>query len=376
MAPKYIQVKQEILSWIHSSKLEPQSQLPSEHEMSEQFAVSRQTVRQALGELVQEGWLFRMQGKGTFVATRDSKQPEDPKTIGVITTYISDYIFPSIVQGIESKLSRQGYKMLLSSTGNDPEQESQCLEMLLSQPLSGIIIEPTKSGERNPNLNYYLTVENRQIPYLMINARYEEMDAPCLRVDDEKGGFLAAEHLIKLGHRRLAGFFKTDDMQGILRMKGFVAAHRKYGVTLHPNAVTTYRTEEKNEIPLQRASRLLTMEAGERPTGWVTYNDELAVRLLDIVRSVGLNIPNDLSLVGFDDSFLATATEIKLTTIRHPKEELGLRAADTMLSMIEEKGYHEEDRQLILPPELIVRESTGPVQVMPGENKTRQGDQS
>lgn len=66
MAPKYIQVKQEILSWIHSSKLEPQSQLPSEHEMSEQFAVSRQTVRQALGELVQEGWLFRMQGKGTL----------------------------------------------------------------------------------------------------------------------------------------------------------------------------------------------------------------------------------------------------------------------------------------------------------------------
>lgn len=81
MAPKYIQVKQEILSWIHSSRLEPQSQLPSEHEMSEQFAVSRQTVRQALGELVQEGWLFRMQGKGTFVATRDSKQAEDPKTI-------------------------------------------------------------------------------------------------------------------------------------------------------------------------------------------------------------------------------------------------------------------------------------------------------
>lgn len=106
------------------------------------------------------------------------------------------------------------------------------------------------------------------------------------------------------------------------------------------------------------------MEAGERPTGWVTYNDELAVRLLDIVRSADLSIPQDLSLVGFDDSFLATATEIKLTTIRHPKEELGLRAADTMLSMIKEKGYREEDRQWIIPPELIVRESTGPAQAM------------
>lgn len=108
------------------------------------------------------------------------------------------------------------------------------------------------------------------------------------------------------------------------------------------------------------------MEAGERPTGWVTYNDELAVRLLDIVRSADLRIPHDLSLVGFDDSFLATATEIKLTTIRHPKEELGLRAADTMLSMIEEKGYREEGCQWIIPPELIVRESTGPAQGISG----------
>lgn len=105
----------------------------------------------------------------------------------------------------------------------------------------------------------------------------------------------------------------------------------------------------------------MSMEPEERPTGWVTYNDELAVRLLDIVRSAGLSIPGDLSLVGFDDSFLATATEIKLTTIRHPKEELGFRAADTILSMIEEKGFREEDRQWIIPPELIIRESTGPV---------------
>ncbi|MDP4097777.1 GntR family transcriptional regulator [Paenibacillus sp. P96] len=358
MTAKYIQVKQEILSWIHSSKLLPESQLPSEHEMTEQFGVSRQTVRQALGELVQEGWLTRIQGKGTFVAVPGAKLPENPRTIGVVTTYISDYIFPLIVQGVESRLSKEGYKLLLSSTGNHPEQERQCLEMLLNQPLSGLIVEPTKSGERNPNLSYYLTMENRRLPYLMINARYEEMDAPCLRVDDERGGYMAAEHLIRLGHRRLVGFFKTDDMQGIRRMKGFVAAHRKYGVTLHPDAVFTYRTEDKNEGPLQRAKVLLDLVPEERPTGWVTYNDELAVRLLDIVRSKGLSIPADLSVVGFDDSFLATATEIKLTTLKHPKEELGRQAADMILSMIQGGDPLTRNHEWIIPPELIVREST------------------
>lgn len=358
MTSKYRKVKQEILSWIHSSKLLPESQLPSENEISEQYQVSRQTVRQAIGELVQEGWLYRIQGKGTFVAQPGLKVPNHTQTIGVITTYISDYIFPLIVQGMESELRNHGYQLLLSSTDNDRDKERECLEMMLDQSLSGIIVEPTKSGERNPNLSYFLTMENRKIPYLMVNARYEEMDSPCLRVDDERGGFLAAEHLISLGHRQLAGFFKTDDMQGIRRMKGFISAHHKYNIPLSPSSVFTYTTEEKNDKPIEHASKLLQLKLEERPTGWVTYNDQLAVHLLDTVRANGLSVPRDLSIIGFDDSFLATATEVKLTTVSHPKKELGIKAAQWMIAMIEGKSEWLEGREQVIQPELIIRDST------------------
>ena len=360
MIAKYKQVKQEILSWIHSSKLLPGSQLPSENDISEQYKVSRQTVRQAIGELVQEGWLYRIQGKGTFVSNEPGIKlvSNSTQTIGVITTYISDYIFPLIVQGIESELSSRGYRLVLSSTDNDRGKERECLEMMLDQSLSGLIIEPTKSGERNPNLSYFLTLDNREIPYVMLNAAYEEMNSPCLRMDDERGGFLAAEHLISLGHRRLAGFFKTDDKQGIRRMKGFIAAHHKYNVSISPSSVFTYTTEEKNDTPIQQAKQLLSQSVEDRPTGWVTYNDQLAITLLDTVRSAGLSVPDDLSIVGFDDSFLATATEVKLTTISHPKQELGIRAAEWIISMIEGKSELPEDSQMIYMPELVIREST------------------
>ncbi|SDN73786.1 GntR family transcriptional regulator, arabinose operon transcriptional repressor [Paenibacillus sp. yr247] len=355
--PKYLQLKQEILTWLHTGKLKPNDQMPSENEIAEQFQMSRQTVRQTFGELEQEGWLYRMQGKGTFVSTPQTQKSRDVQTIGILTTYISDYIFPHIVRGAESAVRARGYRLLLSSTDNDKEKEKESLNMMMSQPLSGLIIEPTKSAEGNPNLSYYLSLDYQQIPYLMINERYPEMNCPSLVVDDEEGGFKGAEHLIELGHRRIAGFFKTDDLQGVNRLKGFIRAHHRYQVPLLPEMVVHYTTEEKRQKPYQSALELLA-QVDERPTAFVCYNDELAVHLLEAVRTLGLQVPQDISLVGFDDSSLATATEIKLTTLSHPKTELGSEAAELLIDIIENKRASGSETGKIYKPELIIREST------------------
>ena len=355
--PKHEQLKAEILEWIHSGRYQPNDQLPTEHEISEQSGMSRQTVRQSIGALVQEGWLYRKQGSGTFV----SHGPERRTTggvpaIGVMTTYISEYIFPQIVRGAESALRERGYHMIISSTDNDKSKERGNLLSLQSGPIRGLIIEPTKSAMGNPNLDCYLSLDQLQIPYLMINERYPELDCPCVKVDDEHGGYIAAKHLIDLGHRRIAGFFKTDDLQGGQRLKGFLRAHHEGNVTVQPQDVITYSTEEKRTTTYERALSSL-MNEHERPTALVVYNDELAVHLLEAVRQAGLRVPDDLSVVSFDDSFLAEATETKLTTVAHPKDELGIRAAELLMDMIEYKT-DAMPRDIIFQPQLIVREST------------------
>jgi len=354
--PKYMILKQEILSWLHSGRLKPEDQMPTENEIAELFQMSRQTVRQTFGVLEQEGWIYRIQGKGTFVAnTQASQKRPDVQTIGIITTYISDYIFPHIVRGAESALRSRGYRMLLSSTDNDKDKERESLEMMMSQPLSGLIIEPTKSAEGNPNLGYYLSLNYKEIPFLMINESYPEISCPYIKVDDEAGGFKAAEHLIRLGHRTIAGFFKIDDLQGVNRFKGFMKAHQELKVPLLPKAVIHYTTEQKNTKPFEAALAMLISEE-ERPTAFVCYNDELAVQLLEAVRQAGLNVPRDLSIVGFDDSALAVATEVKLTTLTHPKFEMGRMAAQLLMDRIEQKkgtpAHH------LFEPELIIRDST------------------
>ncbi|OXM84421.1 GntR family transcriptional regulator [Paenibacillus rigui] len=357
--PKYLQLKQEILSWFHSGRLQPEEQMPTENEIAALFQVSRQTVRQTFGVLEQDGWIYRVQGKGTFVSNPQSRKEENTQTIGIITTYISDYIFPHIVRGAEAALRSKGYRLLLSSTDNDKAKERESLQLMMSQPLSGLIIEPTKSAEGNPNLSYYLSLDYKQIPYLMINERYTEMSCPYLKVDDEAGGYLATHHLIEWGHRRIAGFFKMDDLQGTHRLKGFIRAHYDAGVPLSPELVVHYTTEEKEEKPFQALVSMLRKPPESRPSALVCYNDELAVRLLEAIRQEGLSVPQDISIVGFDDSTLATATEVKLTTLTHPKTEMGALAAELLINRIEGKTEGKQEQEAhIFQPEMIIREST------------------
>lgn len=361
LPPKYMQLKEEIISWIVRAQFKPHDKLPSENEIAATFSMSRQTVRQALGDLEAEGWLYRAQGKGTFVADSSEKgrgSASDGLTIGMMTTHISDYIFPTIVRGVESALRVQGARLLLASTDNEKAKERDTLESMLKQGLNGLIIEPTKSAEGNPNLDYFLALEARKIPFVMLNERYSDLDAPCLKVDDELGGYRAAQYLVELGHKRIAGFFKTDDFQGVHRMRGFLRCLRESQLPLETEHLVRYTTEEKAVKPAEALAALLEQGPAARPTAIVCYNDELAVRLLDVVRRSGLGVPDDLSIVGYDDATLATATEVKLTTIEHPKTRMGEDAVQLLVQLMERKGKTGQVSDVVYDPKLIVRAST------------------
>jgi GntR family transcriptional regulator of arabinose operon len=367
MLPKYKQIKEKLRAAILKGEIQANQKISSEHELVEIYQVSRHTVRQALGELVLEGWLYREHGKGTYcsgipghqMVQRAADQQLNPKYIGIITTYFSEYIFPSIIRGAESYLQSKGYTLLLASTNNNYENEKICLENFLDKQVSGIIVEPTKSAHANPNLHYYLELEKREIPYVMINAAYQELSAVSVTIDDIRGGFLATEHLLSLGHKRIVGIFKTDDLQGVGRMKGYLNAHRHYRQTVQPELVLTYATEEQNDRPQALVKQLLEQGLTERPSAIFCYNDQLALIILDAIRELGLRVPQDISLVGFDNSHLAQATEVKITSLSHPKSKLGEEAAKRVVMMIENPAHAKGlTAESIYQPELILRSST------------------
>ncbi|MGY4691352.1 substrate-binding domain-containing protein [Salibacterium sp. K-3] len=357
MAPKYKNVKQFIKSKILDGSYLPHQKINSEYELVNHFDVSRHTIRQAIGELVSEGWLYREHGVGTFCADRSRflQQPAR-KSIAIITTYISDYIFPYIIQGAESRLSAGGYNVILFNTNNDLEKEKSALENILSQHVEGIIVEPTRSAFTNPNINYYLNLENQQIPFVMINAFYEELEPLHLIMNDEKGGYMQTEHLLELGHRSIAGIFKNDDIQGTRRMKGFLKAHRAAQAPVDPNRIITYSTTEKFERPVEQIRKLLE-QPEHRPTAIVCYNDELVIQVLNVIREKNLSVPEDISIIGFDDSPLTETTEIKFASIKHPKMKMGEDAASLIMDRIESNTENTDD-SWVYEPELVLRHST------------------
>ncbi|CAA7600795.1 GntR bacterial regulatory protein HTH signature [Acididesulfobacillus acetoxydans] len=359
---KYHQVKVNIKKWILSRKVVAGQRIPSENELSELFGISRHTVRHAIGDLVNEGWLYREQGKGTFVQEREKRSGQETNQrakIAVITTYLSDYIFPHIIRGIEGVVAQAGHTISLFSTGNNIQTERRCLETVLLEGVDGLIVEPTKSTLPNPNIDLYFLLQQRNIPFVMLHSSYVELNASLVALDDANGTYALTRHLIGLGHRDIAGIFKQDDMQGRNRFRGFVRAHQDAHLPVAAENIVTYGTEEREVIGETFVKRVFAQGAGTgKPTAVVGYNDEIAVQVLMALRNLDISVPKEVAVTGFDDSRLATVSGIPLTTVRHPKAEMGETAAEMLLGLMENRDSMWVPREHIFAPEIIVREST------------------
>lgn len=352
--PKYFTLMEELKEEIISGRIQPGEKLPSENQFTVQYSLSRHTVRKALSLLEQEGYIEACHGKGTFCSEK-MRHMKKSRNIAVVTTYISDYIFPRLIQGIDNVLSEQGYSIILKNTGNSRQKEAKCLEELLQKDIDGLIIEPSKSqlSCRHPGL--YENLEKYQIPYIFIQGIYTEMkDKPHILMDDARGGYLVTKYLLEQGHRRITGFLKADDIQGIQRHKGYVRALQEAGIPYDPDLVVWFHTEDRRSKPSMMVKEMV--KTGSLPHGIVCYNDQIAVQVIESLEDCGLQVPKDISVTGYDNSLYAQRGT-GITTIAHPQERLGEMAAELILEKI--NGVSEEDSKVerLIQPELIVRGS-------------------
>jgi len=330
----------------------------SETELCGIHKVSRQTVRQALSYMERQGILCRKQGSGTFIQSPNAISAEkNSNLVGIVSTYFSDYIFPSIVTGIERVLTDNNVSMQLMTTSNQVAEEARALEKMLAQNVGGLIVEPSKSALPNPNMALYNEIKARDIPLVFFNAKYSWSGNALVAMDDYAAGKIATEHLISLGHRKITGIFVFDNMQGHKRYQGFMNSLIEHNIPMPEKRVLWFPAAEQSSLFENSGAGLSTLL--DDSTAVVCYNDRLAVELLGFCKHQGRNIPGDLSVVGIDDSNLAGICEIPLTSVQHPKQQLGETAAAILFEQMSNPSFKAKDTLFV--PKLIKRASTAPI---------------
>ena len=340
---------------IMSGEIRPGDKISSENVLAKEYDISRQTVRKAIDILRNEGFLYAEHGRGTFCSDM-IKQEGNSGNIAVVMTYLSDYIFPYIIRGIDEVLEKEEYSILLKSTHNYRKVEAKCLEELVKKNIDGLIIEPSKSQIAFKNHDIFSMLERYRVPFVFVQGVYHGMeDKPYVLLDDEKGGYLITKHLIELGHKRIVGVFKADDRQGQNRHSGYVRALQEAGIWYDPSLVVWFHTEDMQSLPQEMIQEIVSKEQIDAV---VSYNDRIAIQIINALEEVGVNIPEDISVTGFDDSEFAKNLKVPLTTIKHPQRKIGEAAAELLIKLM--KGYAVEDDKLhiMMEPELVVRDST------------------
>src|SRR2546423_2095813 len=268
--------------------------------------------------------------------------------LAVVIPDVTNPFFAALFRGIEDGASPRGYNVLLCNTDGSPEQQRSHLQSLHARRVDGVIL--ASSVLKDPTVRW---LRHQRLPYVLVNRYSEAAHDPFVGSDDLLGGRIATAHLVQLGHRRighLAG--RSTVSTGVLRRRGYLAALAAGGLSPDPRLVIESGYTEEGGA--RAAERLFALD--DRPTAIFAVTDMTAVGAFGVAHAIGLRVPEDVAIVGYNDIPLANRLVPPLTTVHVPIHDFGSVAARLLLDQIESGEL--QRRRVVFNPELIVRGST------------------
>ncbi|AZI63905.1 LacI family transcriptional regulator [Rhodococcus qingshengii] len=274
-------------------------------------------------------------------------------TIGVVMPRLTDVVVATMFQGIEEAATAAGYSVLLSSPPDDLEAQRKAVEFLVSRQVDGLML----SSIHLPGTDFVDSLPLRSLPILLLNRHIDSATSsvkrslPFVSGDDRLGGYLAGKHLLDCGYRDLGVIAGPDHASTSReRVAGFRDALAEAGLELPPNRIVASEFEVQGGV--DAAATLLS--GNTRPDAVFTVSDTIAIGVLGVARDLGLSIPDDLALVGYNDIPVVSQLPVPLTTVRSPARKIGATGLEHLLALISGKSVE----SVKLPVELIARAST------------------
>jgi GntR family transcriptional regulator, arabinose operon transcriptional repressor len=359
-------VRQDIIS----GRLHPGDQIPTEQALSETYGVSRITAIRAVKDLENQGLIYRVKGKGTFVCKEDDWRMNRERS-GFISFIVpferqagSGY---ELLNGAEAAAKNTRQILTIHNTDGSSEMEKEIIIDLLNRNTEGILYYPRSCFDNHDILSQLL---NDRIPLVIVDRPVIGINASFVAPDNVASIAMIVDYLAKLGHRRIAYLGNTrrklisEQERFVGYCQGMAALHINLRLEYiriedelpEPERINKWRDMEANVALAQSAlERLMALQ--EPPTAVVTVNDLYAAVIEKAARRLGIVIPGELSITGFDDLPLASHLEVPLTTAAQPFALMGETAIRVMQKLIQDPGAPVEKH--LLPTTLVVRESTG-----------------
>lgn len=356
---KYLEIADWLRQQIAQGIFPPGSKLPTEMQLMDQFSVSRQSVRRALQELEADKLILSVQGSGIYVndlrgrrdreinPAYDTQPISRSRQIALVLTDFEEYIFPARINGIYETLEAAGYVVTLYFTDNQFLKEVRILQSLLDKDLAGVLMDGTQSAYPRYNDALFRRII-KQFPCVMIDSRYRGYGLPVVALDDEKGGYIATKHLIEHGHKRIAYIGRGDYRQGIKRGFGYARAMSEAGLDYSDRDMIWYTVSLYPTLFREPGCEAI-IDIISAYSAVFCYNDQVACDMIHMLERHGYRVPEDISVVGYDHADLP-GCEHKITSIEHPKDALGKKAAENLIRLIHDPTF---DANYIFQPHLV-----------------------
>ncbi len=329
---KWMDVKKYILDEISNGSYLINQVIPSEAYIANNATASRNTVRQALKSLEDEGIVYRIKGKGTFLSRVPSpNRISKVELFGLILPDLRRSIYPSIIQGFDDRLLIENFQTIVCQSGNNVDRQANAVMSLLYKSIDGLAIVPA-TIDPTPAYQIQMLVDSN-IPVVLCHRAVKGVNVPVLYWDIEDVGRMAGEILIKHGHRNIGyyGIFKYHLSQ--THLKGLRSALAAAGLELPDSSVLFGPDIKTPDAEAQRSLMLKDFLLKTTATAIFCSDDDEAERLYWEARSCGINVPDDLSIIGFGESHRLTATKKFISSIVLDEYDLGRQAADLLCEM-------------------------------------------
>lgn len=359
--PLYLQLKNTIRDMIDSGELKPGNPMKTEAELCSEFGISRFPVRQALAELVEEGFLNRTRGRGTFINAElpVGVKKDKSKLLGLVMNHLTAGFNSQILYGFEKQARRRGYLTVACASEGNEEEELNCIDKLETVKASGIFVFPCDNSQLYTKVN---ELKENRIFLGLLDRDPVMNNIDYVGSDNLGGAYAAVRHISMQGFRNVAFISDKKDVSSVNeRIEGFLKAVEDFDlevvtqIDIKEDISKLYHSKHRFYIENLR-EELLELKK-HTPFGVFAINDFIAIYCMNIFKEEGLIIGKDYVIVGFDNINESEFPDVNLTTVAQNGLLLGQSAADIAIDKIE--GKTNQVYRSIIPTQLVVRNSCG-----------------